>query len=209
MNLGEYIAGRGRGTPALTYAEAKIAGISYPLAKNWFKLNRLNEVNGEAMHAARMARVATVKARKETRIALYDAGPKTPKEPKKIRKAKRVVAKALKTLGLTLAAPVAPPALRVVRAPRPPDLEVHAYVNSAAFLASFEWKRLRVKAFEKYGRACLCCGASPATGAVLNVDHVKSRRRRPDLALDLNNLQVLCGDCNHGKGNDDTDYRAA
>jgi hypothetical protein len=209
MNLGEYIAARGRGTPALTHAEAKIAGIGYPLTKNWFKLNSLKEVDGEAMHAAKMARKAAVKARKETNVILYGVAPNEPKEPKKIRKAKRVVAKALKTLGLTLAAPAAPPPLRVVRAPRPVEADVSAYVNSAAFLASFEWKRLRVKAFEKYGRACLCCGATPATGAVLNVDHVKSRRRRPDLALDLNNLQVLCGDCNHGKGNEDTDYRAA
>jgi hypothetical protein len=208
MNLGEYIAARGRGTPALTYAEAKIAGIGYPLTKNWFKLNLLKDVDGEAMHAARMTRVADVKAKKETKIALYDAGPKTPKEPKKIREAKRVVAKALKTLGLTLATQVSPP-LRIVRAPRSPEADVSAYVNSAAFLASFEWKRLRVKAFEKYGRICLCCGASPATGAVLNIDHVKSRRRRPDLALELNNLQVLCGDCNHGKGNDEIDYRKA
>lgn len=30
----------------------------------------------------------------------------------------------------------------------------------------------------------------------------------PDLALSMDNLQVLCGDCNHGKGNwDVTDWR--
>ena len=40
----------------------------------------------------------------------------------------------------------------------------------------------------------------------------KARRwlkaRRPHLALKLTNLQVLCGDCNAGKGNrDTTDWR--
>lgn len=38
-------------------------------------------------------------------------------------------------------------------------------------------------------------------GAVLNVNHIKPRRRFPELALDPKNLQVLCGDCNHEKGN--------
>ena len=48
------------------------------------------------------------------------------------------------------------------------------------------------------------------TGAVMNVDHIKPRRIYPDLALSLENLQVLCHECNHGKGNwDMTDWREA
>lgn len=40
------------------------------------------------------------------------------------------------------------------------------------------------------------------------VDHIKPASRFPDLALDLENLQVLCNDCNMGKSNDDyTDFR--
>lgn len=43
---------------------------------------------------------------------------------------------------------------------------------------------------------------------LLNVDHVKPRKFYPELALDLDNLQVLCALCNHGKGNSDaTDWR--
>ena len=43
---------------------------------------------------------------------------------------------------------------------------------------------------------------------MLNVDHIKPRFLFPDLALRLDNLQVLCGDCNEGKGNwDMTDWR--
>lgn len=81
-------------------------------------------------------------------------------------------------------------------------------VTSDAFLSTYEWKRVRMMALKKYGPVCQCCGASPSTGAVMNVDHIKPRKLFPQLALDLDNLQVLCGDCNHGKGNwDMTDWR--
>lgn len=80
--------------------------------------------------------------------------------------------------------------------------------KSDDFLQSFEWRRLRLKIIKKYGATCQCCGASPQTGAVINVDHIKPRKFFPNLALDENNLQVLCNDCNHGKGNwDETDWR--
>lgn len=76
------------------------------------------------------------------------------------------------------------------------------------FLQTFEWRKLRMVALKKYGAQCQCCGASPNTGAVMNVDHIKPRRIYPELALELSNLQVLCNACNHGKGSwDDTDWR--
>lgn len=81
-------------------------------------------------------------------------------------------------------------------------------VASDAFLSTFEWRKVRMEALKKYGPRCQCCGATPATGAVMNVDHIKPRKKWPSLALDVNNLQILCHDCNHGKGNwDDTDWR--
>lgn len=81
---------------------------------------------------------------------------------------------------------------------------------SDAFLGSYEWRRLRMQALKKYGARCQCCGASPETGAVMNVDHIKPRRLFPELALTLENLQVLCHECNHGKGNwDMTDWRGS
>lgn len=77
-----------------------------------------------------------------------------------------------------------------------------------SFLISFEWRALRMMAIKKYGNTCQCCGASPKTGAVINVDHIKPRKLFPQLALDLSNLQILCHVCNHGKGNwDTTDWR--
>ena len=81
-------------------------------------------------------------------------------------------------------------------------------VTSDAFLSTFQWRKVRMEALKKYGPRCQCCGATPATGAVMNVDHIKPRKKWPSLALDVNNLQILCHDCNHGKGNwDDTDWR--
>lgn len=83
-------------------------------------------------------------------------------------------------------------------------------VNPASdkFLETFEWRKVRMKALKMYGARCQCCGASPMTGAVMNVDHIKPRKLFPHLALSLENLQVLCHDCNHGKGNwDMTDWR--
>lgn len=76
------------------------------------------------------------------------------------------------------------------------------------FLTTFEWRKLRMEALQKYGSKCMCCGATPEHGAVMNVDHIKPRKKYPHLALDINNLQILCGACNHGKGNwDETDWR--
>lgn len=82
------------------------------------------------------------------------------------------------------------------------------HTASDAFLMTYEWRKVRMEALKKYGAKCQCCGATPASGAVMNVDHIKPRKLFPHLALDLNNLQVLCHDCNHGKGNwDMTDWR--
>lgn len=83
-------------------------------------------------------------------------------------------------------------------------------VTSDLFLESFEWRRLRIKALQINGRTCQCCGADPSNGAILHVDHIKPRKFFPELALDINNLQVLCNECNHGKGNwNFTDFRTS
>ncbi len=87
-------------------------------------------------------------------------------------------------------------------------LKTQPAANSDGFLQSKAWKRLRFQALKKHGMKCQACGASPSTGAVLNVDHILPRRLFPEQALHLENLQVLCGTCNEGKGNwDMTDAR--
>ncbi|MBL4940351.1 MAG: HNH endonuclease [Colwellia sp.] len=80
--------------------------------------------------------------------------------------------------------------------------------KSKSFYKSVEWRRLRYDALVKHGGSCLACGRSAKDGVIMNVDHIKPRAKYPELAMDLNNLQVLCGGCNQGKGNrDETDWR--
>ena len=91
---------------------------------------------------------------------------------------------------------------------KPPSIDAPP-VDGDAFLKSFKWRELRMKVLKKYGRRCQCCGATPATGGIMNVDHIKPRKKYPELAMIESNLQVLCHECNHGKGNwDQTDWRA-
>ncbi len=81
-------------------------------------------------------------------------------------------------------------------------------VNSKEFLESYEWRKLRMRVLQAYGARCQCCGRSSVDDVVIHVDHIKPRRKYPELALEFNNLQVLCHECNHGKGNwDETDWR--
>lgn len=81
-------------------------------------------------------------------------------------------------------------------------------VASDDFLRSYEWRMVRMVALKRHGARCQCCGASAQDGVRIHVDHIKPRRLFPLLALDPDNLQVLCEECNHGKGNwDATDWR--
>ena len=81
-------------------------------------------------------------------------------------------------------------------------------VTSDAFLLSYEWRRVRMEVLKRDGARCVCCGATPKDGVKMHVDHIKPRRKFPELALNKDNLQVLCEVCNHGKGNwDQTDWR--
>jgi hypothetical protein len=77
-----------------------------------------------------------------------------------------------------------------------------------AFYDSWEWKRCRYDFLKSQHRRCQCCGRTPEEGASINVDHIKPIRRYWDLRLSMNNLQILCSDCNMGKGSrDQTDWR--
>lgn len=86
--------------------------------------------------------------------------------------------------------------------------------RKAEFYKSWEWRTLRMEVLKEQGRICQCCGAAPSDknqngGRVrIQVDHIKPLSRYWHLRLDKSNLQVLCGECNQGKGNwDETDYR--
>ena len=72
------------------------------------------------------------------------------------------------------------------------------------FYESSAWQTLRYKALKLHGAKCQLCGAQ----GKLHVDHIKPRSKFPELELRLDNLQVLCQDCNLGKGAwDSSDWR--
>ena len=87
--------------------------------------------------------------------------------------------------------------------PRP-----HPRDNDRFFFVSDQWIKLRYKVLSSRGNRCECCGNSWTVGNPLQVEHIKPRSHFPHLALDENNLQVLCRECNIGKRNGDmTDWR--
>lgn len=87
------------------------------------------------------------------------------------------------------------------------DVAENLRKNSDGFLCSNEWKTLRKQALDKYGMVCIKCGRDNSRMFPINVDHVKPRKFYPELSLDINNLQPLCGPCNKRKGNQVIDYR--
>ena len=58
--------------------------------------------------------------------------------------------------------------------------------------------RLRALVLMRDQARCCLCGASPGTGAILHVDHVKPWSKGGETTLE--NLQILCDRCNIGKG---------
>ena len=83
-----------------------------------------------------------------------------------------------------------------------------AFIASPDFLRTPEWRRRRYDALRANDGRCELCGRNKhqlPPEEHLNVDHVLSRRARPDLALEVGNLAVLCAACNAGKGNRHSD----
>ena len=91
---------------------------------------------------------------------------------------------------------------------QPKSKIIPAWRNPQKFYASWEWKKARYQVLQRFGAKCMLCGATPESGAKICVDHIKPRALDPALELDTDNLQVLCDDCNMGKGRwDQTDWR--
>lgn len=75
------------------------------------------------------------------------------------------------------------------------------------FYNSWEWKQLSYEVKLDRGRTCECCGAK-APDVKIITDHIKPIRHNWHLRLEPTNLQILCDDCNRGKGSrDETDFR--
>jgi len=76
------------------------------------------------------------------------------------------------------------------------------------FYNSKKWQEVRYIALSLSNGRCSLCGAAATDGVEIHVDHIKPRSKYPELQFDLNNLQILCVDCNIGKSNyDDRDWR--
>ena len=74
-----------------------------------------------------------------------------------------------------------------------------------AFYVSFQWRQARYTILKKSAGCCMLCNRNDLP---LHVDHIKPLRKYWHLRLNLDNLQVLCEECNHGKGNwDESDWR--
>lgn len=84
--------------------------------------------------------------------------------------------------------------------------------NEAAirnFYDSWEWKRLSFDVKLERGRKCECCGAKAPDVRIIT-DHIKPIRHHWHLRLERANLQILCDDCNMGKGSrNETDFRTS
>jgi 5-methylcytosine-specific restriction endonuclease McrA len=74
--------------------------------------------------------------------------------------------------------------------------------QAKSFYNSFAWRKVRYAFLRSQPKPLRCgaCGRSVADGAVLCVDHLKSVKKYPQLKTSLSNLQILCRDCNLGKG---------
>jgi len=89
----------------------------------------------------------------------------------------------------------------VVQTYKPFDYPAYRPGMKTEFYQTREWRSVRYDVIRSSNGKCVLCGRSPAAhGVVLHVDHIKPRSKFPALELDCSNLQVLCEDCNIGKG---------
>lgn len=83
------------------------------------------------------------------------------------------------------------------------------------FYKSWEWRTLRMEVLKDRGARCECCGATPSHNDMngkpvkICVDHIKPLSKHWGMRLNKTNLQILCDECNQGKGAwDETDWRS-
>lgn len=193
MNVLQYLQTKYQRTKphAITRAEAEAFGIPYPLKPGWLDIHGPRKV--EDFMLKHIKKGLDVKAKKRE---------------KKGRKVSHYHNAAIDIIsGKT--GPVSYPRVGAYTPPQvQPPKQRYVDPNGPDFLTSYAWRTLRMQALKLYGAVCMCCGDSPQNGAVMNVDHIKPRKHFPNLALDIANLQILCGACNQGKCNwDETDWR--
>lgn len=83
----------------------------------------------------------------------------------------------------------------------------HCRADESGFYSSVEWLALRKRVLRVYKHICMKCGNSDD---IIHIDHIKPRSLYPKLALEFENLQVLCRCCNIRKSNrEEVDYRTS
>ena len=76
-----------------------------------------------------------------------------------------------------------------------------SYKESMKFWKSVDWKNLRKEFLSQCkNQQCKYCFEDLNNSKRLNIDHIKPIKTNWDLRLDINNLQILCEDCNKYKG---------
>jgi 5-methylcytosine-specific restriction endonuclease McrA len=68
------------------------------------------------------------------------------------------------------------------------------------FFQSPEWRAVVRQVVKRDGAICRNCSRTRFDGVQLHGDHIKPRSLYPELALDPDNVQILCEICNKAKG---------
>ena len=66
------------------------------------------------------------------------------------------------------------------------------------FYASRRWRRFRALQLRE-SPLCIACLEEGRSVVAVHVDHIKTRRERPDLEFDSSNVQSLCHSCHSRK----------
>lgn len=102
---------------------------------------------------------------------------------------------------------------RLIKMVRQKEDEENAWriVPKQSFHVGDKWLILKRFAMNLFGERCMSCGLSQGFSKgndEIQVDHVLPQSKYPDLAYDLDNLQILCKKCNHEKRDfTEADYR--
>ena len=73
------------------------------------------------------------------------------------------------------------------------------------FYSSPEWNLIRRQVIKENGRICSECKKYIRSNNEVTVDHIRPRSKYPHLALERQNLRVLCSSCNSIKGDRDSE----
>ena len=69
-------------------------------------------------------------------------------------------------------------------------------LNAAKFYKSYAWKKLRAAKYRRNPN-CERCAKDGRETPTETIHHIQERLIRPDLALDMNNLESLCHSCHN------------